>query len=453
MFTVKVLWVCSLLVCGSYVMADTPANCTYEDVRGTWGFSSTEIAGDNSINCTVETQYTRKLKITLDFPDLAVDEFGNTGHWTMIYNQGFEVVIAGRKYFAFSFYEIQDNKVVSECCNTFPGWVHTVDERNWDCMQGMKLDCDARNRKAISQPDSRQLGEMPLRNLHTFAKVINSMQKHWVATGDTIFAGKTVKEAHRMIGGQRSARAFPPSATATNEHLRAARALPTLFDWRNKDGVNYVSPIRDQGDCGSCYAFGSMGLYEARERVFTNNTVQKVYSTQDVVSCSQYSQGCDGGFPYLIAGKYGQDFGLIEEECFPYEGKDMECIKTACARKYTRDYYYIGGYYGACNEPLMRAELVKNGPIAVSFEVYGDFMAYKSGIYHHITGLEGKFNPWEITNHVVLVVGYGEEQGVPYWIVKNSWGTSWGEDGFFRIRRGTDECSIESIAVGILPVI
>ena len=74
---------------------------------------------------------------------------------------------------------------------------------------------------------------------------------------------------------------------------------------------------------------------------------------------------------------------------------------------------------------------------------------FQSGIYHHID-IRDKFNPWEITNHVVLIVGYGEEQGVPYWIVKNSWGTGWGEDGFFRIRRGNDECSIESMAVGIV---
>ena len=79
-------------------------------------------------------------------------------------------------------------------------------------------------------------------------------------------------------------------------------------------------------------------------------------------------------------------------------------------------------------------------------------MLFQGGIYHH-TGLEDKFNPWEITNHVVLIVGYGEEQGTKYWIVKNSWGPEWGEEGFFRIRRGNDECSMESMAVGIFPIL
>ena len=105
--------------------------------------------------------------------------------------------------------------------------------------------------------------------------------------------------------------------------------------------------------------------------------------------------------------------------------------------------------FNSCNEALMRLVLVTRGPIAVSFEVYPDFQHYKSGVYHHESELFDGFNPWEITNHVVLVVGYGSDDGQDYWIVKNSWGSSWGEDGFFRIRRGNDECGIESLAVDI----
>jgi cathepsin C len=84
-------------------------------------------------------------------------------------------------------------------------------------------------------------------------------------------------------------------------------------DWRNVNGVNYVSPIRNQQSCGSCYTFGSMAMHEARLRIYSNNTKQTVFSTQDIVECSVYSQGCDGGFPYLVAGKYSEDFGVVEE--------------------------------------------------------------------------------------------------------------------------------------------
>jgi len=111
----------------------------------------------------------------------------------------------------------------------------------------------------------------------------------------------------------------------------------------------------------------------------------------------------------------------------------------------------VGGFYGACNEDLMKLALVKNGPLSVAFEVYDDFMAYKGGIYYH-TGLTSRFNPFQLTNHAVLLVGYGEENNQKYWIVKNSWGTQWGEKGFFRIRRGVNECAIESIAVEAFPI-
>ncbi|CAB4033187.1 cathepsin C [Paramuricea clavata] len=194
-----------------------------------------------------------------------------------------------------------------------------------------------------------------------------------------------------------------------------------------------------------------MGMFEARSRIQSNRSTSYVLSTQDIVSCSEYSQGCEGGFPYLIS-KYAIDFGLVEESCYPYQGKDTQCTESPTCKRHhgNNDYHYIGGFYGACNEPLMRLELVKNGPFSVSFEVTSDFMHYKGGIYVN-PGLKDKFNPFEITNHAVVVVGYGidEASGMKYWIVKNSWGAQWGEEGYFRIIRGTNELAIESMAVAV----
>jgi cathepsin C len=139
----------------------------------------------------------------------------------------------------------------------------------------------------------------------------------------------------------------PKPAKVTLSVSRRAAQLPDSFDWRNISGINYVSPIRNQGNCGSCYAFASMAMDECRLKIVTNNTVNTVFSTQDIVECSQYSQGCDGGFPYLVSGKYGEDFGLVEESCNPYNGKDGECsTATTCKRQYTTRYRYIGGFYG-----------------------------------------------------------------------------------------------------------
>ena len=442
-----------LLLCGSLraVLGDTPANCTYEDIRGTWIFHLGASGYDEAPDCTgfdVKNTY----RVELLYPDVAQDEFGNQGFWTLIYNQGFEVVIGTRKYFAFSIFTVVSNTtVVSNCSATFNGWSHDLMSRNWGCYFGVKT--TGKEEKISEPPRKLDLQRKYVPN-EEFVSKINSVQSLWEATQYSEMSDWTLGDLQRRAGGLSKTATPRPLTSPVSEELRlAASQLPDSFDWRNRDGVDFVSPVRDQAQCGSCYAFASMAMMESRLRILTNNSLQVVLSPQDVVGCSEYSQGCKGGFPYLIAGKYAQDFGVVEESCFPYTGKDSACIpETGCTRYYGTDYYYIGGYYGACNEPQMRLELVNNGPIAVSFEVLNDFMHYKGGIYRH-TGLTDRFNPWEITNHVVLVVGYGSEGGVPYWSVKNSWGEDWGENGYFRIVRGVDEVSIESMAVAATPLV
>ncbi|WAR25374.1 CATC-like protein [Mya arenaria] len=444
------------------ISADTPANCTYQDLLGQWNFQIGESGYDRTLNCSnfgsLSNPAKSKLMVTLYFPDLAIDEFGNHGWWTLIYNQGFEVVLSGRKYFAFSMYKKDGSTYESMCDQTLPGWSHDIFGRNWACYSGSKVErLPLRYQKHVLSSSPVYAG-VKYQSDAALVSEINRAQRSWRAVKYPQFERMDIEDMIKMAGGRKSRiPSIPKPAPATPEHTRLADNLPTEFDWRNVDGMNYVSPIRNQGSCGSCYAFASMGMNEARWRIMTNNTVTPVFSPQDVVECSEYSQGCEGGFPYLIGGKYAEDFGLVLEECNPYKGRDGTCSTLSnCPRLYSTKYEYIGGFYGACNEDLMRINLVKNGPMAVAFEVYNDFFNYKGGVYHH-TGLQDRFNPFEITNHAVLLVGYGTDRTNPdapenYWIVKNSWGEGWGEDGYFRIRRGTDECSIESIAVQAFPI-
>ncbi|XP_029025992.1 dipeptidyl peptidase 1 [Betta splendens] len=445
--------VCVLLLWVDGSWGDTPANCTYEDLLGTWVFQMSRGGQDKSINCSAEATGGSTATVTLEKLSVATDELGHVGFFTLIYNQGFEVVINGYKWFAFFKYTQQGPKVTSYCDQTLPGWVHDVLGNNWACFVGKKVK-PVPPHTDIEPSLSSGVRDRPYKVSRGFIDAINAVQKSWWAAPYPENERYTRQQMHLRAGGSSSrvpARVRPAPMRAGV--ASAAAALPERWDWRNVDGVNFVSPVRNQASCGSCYSFASMGMLEARIRILTNNSETPILSPQQVVSCSEYSQGCDGGFPYLI-GKYAQDFGIVDESCFPYIAKNSPCgVPKKCGRTYAAEYGYVGGFYGGCSEAAMMMELVKNGPMAVAFEVYPDFLNYKGGIYHH-TGLRDSLNPFELTNHAVLLVGYGRcpATGQKYWVVKNSWGTTWGEDGYFRIRRGSDECSIESIAVAATPI-
>jgi cathepsin C len=221
------------------------------------------------------------------------------------------------------------------------------------------------------------------------------------------------------------------------------------FDWRVKDGKNWLTPVVTQGDCGSCYTISTVHMLTARNKIRSGKASGPKFSVSFPLYCSEYNQGCDGGYGFLQS-KWNEDVGLVPEHCAPFSQGGGSCeVSSGCSlgekRYRATNHHYVGGYYGGSDADSIRKELVEHGPVVMSFEPKEDFMYYKTGVYK--SSPNKIHQEWEQVDHAVLLVGFGLDKDVPYWTMQNSWGNDWGEDGYFRMKRGSDESGCESIVV------
>lgn len=210
--------------------------------------------------------------------------------------------------------------------------------------------------------------------------------------------------------------------------------IPAAWDWREHKGV---TPVKNQGSCGSCWTFSTVGALEAhmllKYKEFTP------LSEQQLVDCASDfdNHGCEGGLPsHAFEYIYLQPRGISTETAYPYMAKDEVCKVNPLT-------YVLDVPGGAVNitegdEVALAEAIAMKGPVSVAFEVVDGFRDYKTGVYKSKTCKNGTQN----VNHAVLAVGYGTEKGVPYWIVKNSWGVDWGDKGYFKIEKGVNMCGI-----------
>ena len=201
------------------------------------------------------------------------------------------------------------------------------------------------------------------------------------------------------------------------------RPLVNSYDWTE---LGHVSPVKNQGQCGSCWSFSATGVIESHFSIYNNETI--LLSEQELVDCSwMYGNfGCGGGMPSR-AYRYVKRFGLSTEDEYAYAAKGHLCKSL---RHEYKDRYHIKGWKNveSFNETRLVELLYNVGPISVALDASSKgFKFYKSGVMD-TCGIQ--------LNHAVLLVGYGVEDGQQYFKIKNSWGETWGDDGYIKISRG-----------------
>jgi cathepsin C len=530
-----------LALLSTLTQGDLPVHCLESHAIGRWIFKiATAASGElqrDGLSCGHSSPDAAMLLVDLgvdyDAPQFEVqssleidlrpggaarDAFEREGRWTMVADEGFEVEINNRTYFAFFRYQprrgIATNRALppsiddfeSLCHETLPGWWHEPATTS-GCFIAKRRDgpasstASAVNRKPQIRQRQRRWDDnsalqpmpMPMPSPHhhhfpphslfapdlAFIELVNrDAESTWSATVHRQFIGHPMRRMMKMLG--RTTKFAKPRSAYPQQHRDGVRSavdkyagLPASLDWRARSGGRAMTPVASQGACGSCYAIAAVDVASMRLRIGSNFSDTTILSPQSAMSCSPLNQGCDGGYPFLVA-KHGAEIGLVSNECQPYAGgANVPCARRCLAdgsesererrqRVYKlRNYRYIGGRYGACSERAMMEELLR-GPIVAALNAPPALFYYAGGVYssplstarseYTVNGVDR----WEKTTHAVAIVGWGsvtlskardKTRTVRYWLVKNSWGAAWGEGGFFRLRRGYDDAAIESMAV------
>ncbi|KAH9524482.1 hypothetical protein Btru_054690 [Bulinus truncatus] len=254
--------------------------------------------------------------------------------------------------------------------------------------------------------------------------------------GENEYTDMTNEEFRHVMNGLKLT-----NQTYRNNHVQfvpTAMDLPSEVDWRTK---GYITDVKNQLGCGSCWAFSSTGALEGQLFKKTKKLIS--LSEQNLVDCTKdYGNfGCSGGYMTNAFKYIKENKGIDTEQGYPYVGIDEPC-------RFKRD--VVGGEdtgsvdIKSGSEEALQQAAVEIGPISVAIDADHDsFQFYKSGVYYEPECNNG---PSDL-DHAVLVVGYGTEDGQDYWLIKNSWGTSWGEKGYFKLARNkSNHCGVATLA-------
>ncbi len=261
-------------------------------------------------------------------------------------------------------------------------------------------------------------------NILSLNQQLKAQNAGWVAK-ETSLSHLTKTEVQSRFGLSEK---LTPEIEFVNQSPKPMTVLPALLDWRNKDGTNYVSPLLNQANCGSCVAFASIGVMETQMRIASGLSNFNIsLSPQNLFACG--GGACERGWMPDEAADFLKTHGVVDEACQPYmsgaTGEDVACSAT-CKDASTRTYRIAG--YSQPTSYFKDVEKVKlalqSGPLVTTLSVYEDFMSYSSGVYKHVAG------KW-LGGHAISIVGY--DDATQSFIIRNSWGPEWGEGGFAHV--------------------
>ena len=249
----------------------------------------------------------------------------------------------------------------------------------------------------------------------------------WKA-GDTSVSGLSDQEKQHLCGAFMTTPAGEPYLAPVG-----GACVPDAWDWRNVSGDDYMTPVKNQRSCGSCWAFGTVGAVEAQINIANDNPdLDCDLSEQHLVSACSSSGDCSGGW-HTSALRYIMRTGIPSEDCFPYLAQNSACApcddwQNASLRYYISNYQRVGA-----TTADYKYAIWSRGPIVAIMRTPDDWFYYLGGVYAPVMDTNLLGSP----NHCIVVVGWNDTEGC--WIVKNSWGTGWGEDGYGRVEYGVLE--------------
>ncbi|KAL9238070.1 hypothetical protein vseg_012546 [Gypsophila vaccaria] len=271
-------------------------------------------------------------------------------------------------------------------------------------------------------------------NLEHIDETNKKVSNYWLGLNE--FADMTHEEFKQKYLGLKSGPQRSGKASEFSYRDVQVEALPKSVDWRTKGAV---TPIKNQGSCGSCWAFSTVAAVEGINQIVTGNLT--ALSEQELIDCdTENNSGCNGGlmdyaFQYIMSSG-----GLHKEEDYPYLMEEGTCDSS----KDLNEMIGISGYHDVpANDEASLIKALAHQPISVAVEASTrDFQFYSGGVFDGHCGTE--------LDHGVAAVGYGTSKGMDYIIVKNSWGSRWGEKGFIRLKRNTGKpeglCGINKMA-------